>query len=93
MKRSLSGSKQQLPNMEELNRAAQSIDPAMMGGVQEALNRYGGKSEVELMGELAAARQSGLIDPAQLAAVAGRIAPMLSAEQRQRLDSILSQLK
>ena len=47
----------------------------------------------ELMQELTAAKQSGLIDPSALASVAGRIAPMLTPEQQQRLQSVLKQLQ
>lgn len=92
MKRTLKGSKQPVPNMEDMKNAAQNIDPAIMNNVQDALNKYGGKSESELMGELMNAKQSGLIDPKELSGVAERIAPMLTEEQRQRLNSVLSQL-
>ena len=79
MKRSLRGSRQQpLPDMNNLNQTAQNIDPAMLNDVQSVVDKYGGKSEQELIGELAA--------------VAGKIAPMLTAEQKQRLESVLKQL-
>ena len=86
MKRSLRGSRQQpLPDMNNLN-------PAMLNDVQSVVDKYGGKSEQELIGELAAAKRSGIIDPNELASVAGKIAPMLTAEQKQRLESVLKQL-
>ena len=92
MKRTLRTSKP-IPNMEEMKKAAEQVDPSMLGNVQNVVDKYGGKSEAELMQELAAAKQSGLIDPAALASVAGRIAPMLTPEQQQRLQSVLKQLQ
>jgi len=93
MKRTLKGSRQPFPNMENMKNAVQNADPDMMNNVQDAINKYGSKSEGELMGELINAKQSGLIDPNELAGVAQKIAPMLNEEQRQRLDSVLRQLK
>lgn len=93
MKRTLKGSRQPFPNMENMKNAVQNADPGMMNNVQDAINKYGSKSEGELMGELMNAKQSGLIDPNELAGVAQKIAPMLNEEQRQRLDSVLRQLK
>ncbi|MEI3399379.1 MAG: hypothetical protein V8Q81_01975 [Christensenellales bacterium] len=64
MKRSLRGSRQQpLPDMNNLNQTAQNIDPAMLNDVQSVVDKYGGKSEQELIGELAAAKRSGIIIP------------------------------
>ena len=92
MKRTLRTSKP-MPNMEEMKKAAEQVDPSMLGNVQNVVDKYGGKSEAELMQELSAAKQSGLIDPAALASVAGRIAPMLTPEQQLRLQSVLKQLQ
>ena len=92
MKRTLRTSKP-MPNMEEMKKAAEQVDPNMLGNVQNVVDKYGGKSEAELMQELSAAKQSGLIDPAALASVAGHIAPMLTPEQQQRLQSVLKQLQ
>ena len=92
MKRTLRTSKP-MPNTEEMKKAAEQVDPGMLGNVQNVVDKYGGKSEAELMQELSAAKQSGLIDPAALASVAGRIAPMLTPEQQQRLQSVLKQLQ
>lgn len=95
MRRSLRGSRQQpAPGMDmnELNKAAQNVDPAMLNDVQSVVDKYGGRSEQELIGELAAAKRSGAIDPGELASVAGRIAPMLNDEQKRRLESVLRQL-
>ena len=92
MKRTLRTGKT-MPTIEDAAKAAQQMDPNMLGNVQNMVNKYGGKSEAELMQELAQAKQSGLIDPAALESVAGRIAPILSPEQRQRLNSVLNQLK
>ena len=66
MKRTLRTSKP-MPNMEEMKKAAEQVDPSMLGNVQNVVDKYGNKSEAELMQELSAAKQSGLIDPAALA--------------------------
>ena len=70
--------------------------PDMGGGterdVQELMARYGSKSPAELLGELKAGKQSGLLDDAMLSNAAAKMAPMLSAEQRARLNEILKQL-
>ncbi len=92
MKRTLRTSKP-IPNMDELKKAAQQADPSLLGDVQSVVDKYGGKSEAELMQELTAAKQSGLIDPDALRSVAGRITPMLTPEQQQRLQSVLNQLQ
>ena len=92
MKRTLRTSKS-MPDMNEVKKAAEQIDPSMLGNVQNVVDKYGNKSEAELMQELTSAKQSGLIDPAALASVAGRIAPMLTHEQQQRLQSVLKQLQ
>lgn len=89
MKRTLRTSKP-IPDMKNV---PEHIDPGMIGSIQDAVDKYGGKSEKELIGELAAAKQSGLIDPDSLTAVAGRIAPMLTPEQQQRLQAVLKQLQ
>ena len=92
MKRTLRTSKS-MPDMNEVKKAAEQIDPSMLGNVQNVVDKYGNKSEAELMQELTSAKQSGLIDPVALASVAGRIAPMLTPEQQQRLQSVLKQLQ
>ncbi|MBQ4610141.1 MAG: hypothetical protein IJB30_00245 [Clostridia bacterium] len=92
MKRTLRTGKP-MPNTEEVKKAAEQMDPNLLGNVQSAINKYANRSEAELMQELAAAKQSGLIDPAALASVAGRIAPMLSPQQHQRLEEVLKQLQ
>ena len=92
MKRTLRTNKP-TPDINEVKKAARQIDPNMLGNVQNVVDKYAGKSEEELMRELAAAKQSGLIYPAALASVAGRIAPMLTPQQQQRLQSVLNQLQ
>lgn len=92
MKRTLRTSKP-IPDIKEAKKAAEQMDPNMLGNVQNAVNKYARKSEAELMQELAAAKQSGLIDPAALASVAERIGPMLTPEQQQRLEAVLKQLQ
>jgi len=79
--------------MEEAQAAANNVQPEVMQSVASAVRRYEGKSEEELIGELKSAQKSGLIDPNELSGVAARIAPMLSAEQRQRLESVLKNLQ
>lgn len=91
MKRTLRGSKQ--PSIDEAKAAAKNVQPELVQDVESAVRRYEGKSEAELIGELKSAQQSGLIDPNELSGVAARIAPMLSAEQRQRLESVLKNLQ
>lgn len=92
MKRTLRTSKL-VPNMDEMKKAAEQADPSLINNVQSVVDKYGGKSETELIQELAAAKQSGLIDPEALQSVAGRIAPMLTPDQQQRLQSVLKQLQ
>lgn len=96
MKRTLQGSKSaktRLPNLDELQRQAQNLDPAQLGSVQNIVSQYSGKSEQELMQELRAARQNGAINPSELAGVAQKLAPMLSPEQQQRLVQVINQLQ
>ncbi len=92
MKRTLRTSKP-IPNMDEMKKAAEQADPNLLGNVQNVVDKYGNKSEAELMQELTAAKQSGLIDPAALSSVAEKIGPMLTPEQQQRLQSVLKQLQ
>ena len=76
---------------------AQEADPAAVHGVQEAVEHYSQKSESELYGDLkrmtSAQMQSGELTPEGMDAVAARLAPMLTPEQRQRMQALLSQLK
>lgn len=96
MKRTLQGSKGTkipLPNMEDLNRMTENMDPSQYNEIQNIVERYSGKSESELMNELRSARQKGAIDANELAKVAQRLAPMLTPEQQQRLLQVMSQLQ
>ncbi|MEA5059539.1 MAG: hypothetical protein EOM66_07700 [Clostridia bacterium] len=96
MKRTLQGSKgtkTPLPNMDEINRMSQNVDPNQLNEVQNIVEHYSGKSETELMKELRSARQKGVINPNDLANVAQRLAPMLTPEQQQRLIQVMDQLK
>lgn len=79
--------------MDEMKKAAEQADPNLISNVQNVVDKYSGKSETELIQELTAAKQSGLIDPEALQSVAGRIAPMLTPDQQQRLQSVLKQLQ
>lgn len=96
MKRTLQGSKSTktpLPNNDVMNQAIPNVDPNQMNDIQNLMDQYGGKSESELMSELLHARQSGAIDPNDLANVAQRLAPMLTPEQQQRLLYVMQQLQ
>ena len=96
MKRTLQGSKSKkkpLPDVEELTRQAQQMNPSELNDVQKIVQQYAGKSEAELLRELHMARQSGAINPAELSSVAQKIAPMLTAEQQQRLTAVMRQLR
>ncbi len=64
-----------------------------MNTIQSAVEHYSGKSDAELMNELSDFRKSGAIDDSKLADVAARLSPMLNAQQRARLESVLGTLK
>lgn len=61
--------------------------------VQDAVNKYSGRSESELMSELVNSRRNGSISDSMLNSVAERMAPMLTDAQRARLYEIMSKLK
>ena len=79
--------------MDEIRKAAASLDQGTLGNIQDAVNHYSGKSDSELLSELKNARNGGAFNAAELENVAQRIAPMLSPEQQQRLFSVMQQLK
>ncbi len=93
MKRTLKGSKAQPLNMDEAARVAANLDQGTLGNIQDVVNRYGGKSDGELLNELRNARSSGAFNAEELENVARRITPMLSPEQQQKLLSVMQQLK
>lgn len=73
--------------------SSNTIPPQM----RDAAQAYEGKSQQELMGELMRITQqqkaAGELDDAGIDAIAGSILPMLSPEQREKMDSILRYLK
>lgn len=93
MKRTLRGNKTGNPRLDELARQAQSLDPSQLQDVQSVVERYQGKSEQELFAELRAARENGVIDPAELSGVAQKLAPMLTPQQQQRLFQVMQKLQ
>lgn len=96
MKRTLRGCKAgnpSVPNLDELARQAQNLDPSQLHDVQSVVERYQGKSEQELFAELRAARENGVINPAELNGVAQKLAPMLTPDQKQRLFQVIQRLQ
>ena len=69
-----------------------NVDKRTQNNVNELVDRYSTKSSAELMNELRAGKQSGMINDAMIRSAAEKMAPMLSGEQRARLDDILRQL-
>lgn len=64
-----------------------------INNINDAIEHFGGKSEAELMSELVNFRNQGAFDDAKLNEVAARIAPLLNAQQKKRLESVLGTLK
>lgn len=64
-----------------------------INNINDAIEHYGGKSDAELMNELVNFRNQGVIDDGKLAEVAARLTPMLNAQQKKRLESVLGTLK
>ena len=64
-----------------------------INSINDAIEHYGGKSEAELMNELLGFRKQGVIDDVKLSEVAARLTPMLNAQQKKRLESVLGTLK
>lgn len=64
--------------------------------IEKIVDRYGGKSEDELMRELfrmtGEQKREGSFDAAAMRKTASSIMPMLNAEQRQKLEAILDKL-
>lgn len=72
-------------------------DGDMAEDVKEKLKQYEGKSEEELMSDLLAnveaAKNEGTFSKEALEEFKSRVAPMLSEEQRRRLDEITGKLE
>ena len=93
MKRTLRGCKSSgRPDLDELARQAQNLDPSQLQDVQQVVEQYKGKSEQELFAELRAG-ENGVIDPAELNGVAQKLAPMLTPDQKQRLFQVMQRLQ
>ena len=64
--------------------------------IEKIVDRYGDKSEDELMRELfrmtSEQKREGSFDAAAMRRTASSIMPMLNAEQRQKLEAILDKL-
>ena len=80
-------------NMTDAAKAAAQMDAGTMQNVQQLVDRYSGKSDDELMGELKSCKQMGLINDDELSSVVSRISPMLNSSQLERLSGIMRQLK
>jgi len=85
--------KQQTTQPQQSAYEKQKLPQKDINNINEAIEHYGGKSETELMNELVNFRKQGIIDDAKLADVAARLTPMLNAQQRKRLESVLGTLK
>jgi len=72
-------------------------EPKLPPQMRDAAQAYEGKSQQELMGELMRITQqqkaAGELDDAGIDAMADSILPMLTPEQREKMDSILQYLK
>jgi len=91
-------------NKDEIKKAAEKaninikdIKDENIEGFEEVLERYGGKSETELMGDLeemvSKGRQEGTFSDEMLEAFAQNVLPMMDEEQREKLETITSLLK
>jgi len=65
--------------------------------LRKTAERYGGKSDSEMLGEIARAarreRQEGTYSDAKLDEFAANLSPMLNAEQRERLAKAIKMIK
>ena len=99
MKRTLRGTKQDggakngRPDFERAARMAEEMDPSLLGTVQDTINKYGSKSQGELLQELKNYKNTGMMDDKSLNDVAQKLMPMLSPEQQRRLFDVMGQLK
>ncbi len=95
MKRDLWSSKtnSQNPGSSSNMQTPPEVDPKTMKDAQAAIEHYGGMSENELMSELKNFRQAGAMDDNALLQMAQTVSPMLTEEQRQRLELLINQLR
>ena len=75
----------QKPQRNDENAAAESI--------REAAQKYEGKSEKELLGQLKEGFRQGKIDPKEIERFSKNAGAMLNDAQRKKLQEILQQLK
>ncbi|MBQ9833183.1 MAG: hypothetical protein IJO48_05555 [Clostridia bacterium] len=68
------------------------LDESAMNNAQDAMNKYSGKSDDELMRELNTLKENGTINNAALQNMASTISPMLNAQQKQKLEALIKQL-
>lgn len=72
------------------------MDAAQRANIESMVNEYGGRSEAELMNELARMtekqKREGSFDPEAMKRTAQSIMPMLTMEQQQKLMAIMSRL-
>lgn len=72
------------------------LDSAQRAGIESMMDKYGGKSEAELMDELmrmtSHQKQNGAFDAAAMQKTAQSIMPMLTPEQQQKLIGIMNAL-
>lgn len=81
----------------KLRQAAANVDPQTLNQVQQAVQKYQGKDETELVNELSAlalqARQSGSLDNARIDNIAEALGPMLNSSQQATMQKLIQQLK
>ncbi|MBQ2661880.1 MAG: hypothetical protein IJF80_04405 [Clostridia bacterium] len=59
---------------------------------QETMEKYGSKNDDELMSELNALKESGVVNNQELLKMAKTIGPMLNESQRKKLDDLIVKL-
>lgn len=85
-------------NKNETKNAQRDEPPAAMSeaDIESMMDKYGGRSEQELMGELFSLtdkqKQDGSFDAKAMQKTAESIMPMLTSEQQQKLNDILFML-
>lgn len=88
-------STQQKPNAFEAQQA--NVDPKKEKELRETAKRYEGKSEDELMGEIlrqaSLGKKTGKLSQQDIDNFYQNVYPMLSRDQRRKLDSIIKKIK
>jgi|GEM_PF-2797359 len=82
---------------QDVRKMAENIDPGAMRQVQQVVEQYQGKSEAELLTDLqamvSAERAAGTLTNARIDSIAAMLAPMLDPAQKQRMQTVMQQLK